>query len=377
MAPVERLITAYLVRAAVILMPWWDLGSGIAFAAAALLSLASARGRWRPLPVDLALWSGFAAIAASALWTSAPSFETLLRWSPLIYIPLAMRRQHRAWSGGLIAGGILLALGLLGNGIVQSIKAESLRPFLYRDFAEFAHQHSYLTLYLGLAAAALSADTWFPPALRKAMLLLFALVVLLAGSRMGIAAVSVGALWWYLGRTTLRAVLPKVLAACALIAVFLVILPSERGLGKFLNADPYWATGSVDSRVVQAKAAWRLIEQQPLLGYGVDRVQPELDRVYREWNYRFGIKRQLNVHNQFLQLWAGIGLLGMGIWLIGLAYCAIKLNWNRGAQALAITVLLLLLTESMLERAMGIVLVASAIYHSLPRGLGKVLGRRA
>jgi len=374
---VERLITAYLVRAAVILMPWWDLGSGIAFAAAALLSLASARGRWRPLPVDLALWSGFAAIAASALWTSAPSFETLLRWSPLIYIPLAMRRQHRAWSGGLIVGGILLALGLLGNGIVQSIKAESLRPFLYRDFAEFAHQHSYLTLYLGLAAAALSADTWFPPALRKATLLLFALVVLLAGSRMGIAAVSVGGLWWYLGRTTLRAVLPKVLAACALIALFLVVLPSKRGLGKFLKADPYWATGSVDSRVVQAKAAWRLIEQQPLLGYGIDRVQPELDRVYREWNYRFGIKRQLNVHNQFLQLWVGIGLLGMGIWLIGLAYCAIKLNWNRGTQALTIAVVLLLLTESMLERAMGIVLVASAIYHSLPRGLGKVLGRRA
>jgi O-antigen ligase len=357
-------------------MPWWDLGSGIAFAAAALLSLASARGRWRPLPVDLALWSGFAAIAASALWTSAPSFETLLRWSPLIYIPLAMRRQHRAWSGGLIAGGILLALGLLGNGIVQSIKAESLRPFLYRDFAEFAHQHSYLTLYLGLAAAALSADAWFPPALRRVMLLLFALVVLLAGSRMGIAALSVGVLWWYLGRTTLRAVLPKVLAACALIAVFLVFLPSERGMGKFLNADPYWATGSVDSRVVQAKAAWRLIEQQPLLGYGVDRVQPELDRVYREWNYRFGIKRQLNVHNQVLQLWAGIGLMGMGIWLIGLAYCATKLSWNREAQALAITVLLLLLTESMLERAMGIVLVASAIYHSLPRGVGKVPGRR-
>ena len=376
MAPVERLITAYLVRAAVILMPWWDLGSGIAFAAAALLSLASARGRWRPLQVDLALWSGFAAIAASALWTSAPSFETLLRWSPLIYMPLAMRRQHRAWSGGLIAGGILLTLGLLGNGIVQSIKAESLSPFLYRDFAEFSHQHSYLTLYLALAAAALSADTWFPPAPRRLALLLFALVVLLAGSRVGIAAVALGALWWYLGRTTLLAILPKVLAVCALIALFLVVLPSERGLGKFLKADPYWATGSVDSRVVQAKAAWMLIKRQPLLGYGVYRVQPELDRVYREWNYRFGIKRQLNVHNQFLQIWAGIGLIGMGIWLIGLAYCAIKLNWDRGAQALAITVVLLLLTESMLERAMGIVLVASAMYQSLPRDMGKVSDRR-
>ena len=372
----ERLITAYLVRAAVILMPWWDLGSGIAFAAAALLSLASARGRWRPLHVDLALWSGFAAIAASALWTSAPSFETLLRWSPLIYMPLAMRRQHRAWSGGLIAGGILLTLGLLGNGIVQSIKAESLSPFLYRDFAEFSHQHSYLTLYLALAAAALSADTWFPPAPRRLALLLFALVVLLAGSRVGIAAVALGALWWYLGRTTLLAILPKVLAVCALIALFLVVLPSERGLGKFLKADPYWATGSVDSRVVQAKAAWMLIKRQPLLGYGVDRVQPELDRVYREWNYRFGIKRQLNVHNQFLKIWAGIGLIGMGIWLIGLAYCAIKLNWDRGAQALAITVVLLLLTESMLERAMGIVLVASAMYQSLPRDMGKVSDRR-
>jgi O-antigen ligase len=357
-------------------MPWWDLGSGIAFAAAALLSLASARGRWRAIPVDLALWSGFAAIAASALWTSAPSFETLLRWSPLIFVPLAMRRQQRAWSGGLIAGGIVLCLGLLGNGVLQSIKAESLSPFLYRNFAEFAHQHIYLTLYLGLAAAALAADTWFPPALRRAMLLMFALVALLAGSRMGIAAVSLGALWWYLGRTTLRAALPGILAACALIAVFLVILPSERGLGKILNADPYWATGSLDSRVVQAKAAWRLIEQQPLFGYGVDRVQPELDLVYRDWNYRFGIKRQLNVHNQVLQLWAGIGLVGMGIWLIGLAYCATKLSWNREAQALAIAVVLLLLTESMLERAMGTALIASAIYQSLPRGMGKVSGRR-
>jgi O-antigen ligase len=159
--------------------------------------------------------------------------------------------------------------------------------------------------------------------------------------------------------------------------VFLVILPSERGLGKFLNADPYWATGSVDSRVVQTKAAWRLIEQQPLFGYGVDRVQPELDLVYRDWNYRFGIKRQLNVHNQVLQLWAGIGLVGMGIWLIGLAYCATKLSWNREAQALAIAVVLLLLTESMLERAMGTALIASAIYQSLPRGMGKVPGRRA
>jgi hypothetical protein len=52
---------------------------------------------------------------------------------------------------------------------------------------------------------------------------------------------------------------------------------------------------------------------------------------------------------------------------LGLAYCAQKSSWNRGAQALALTLLLLLATESMLERAMGVVLVAAALYHSLPR----------
>jgi hypothetical protein len=36
---------------------------------------------------------------------------------------------------------------------------------------------------------------------------------------------------------------------------------------------------------------------------------------------------------------------------------------------LALTLVLILLTESMLERAMGVVLVATAIYHSLPRRL--------
>ena len=47
-------------------MPWWDLGTGAALALAALISLRSARGRWKALPVDVALWSGFAALAAQA-----------------------------------------------------------------------------------------------------------------------------------------------------------------------------------------------------------------------------------------------------------------------------------------------------------------------
>ena len=352
------------------LMPWWDLGTGAALALAALLSLVAARGRWKALPVDVALWSGFAAVAASALWTDAASIETLLRWSPFLWVPLALRRQHRAWHEGLIAGGILLTLVLLGNGIRAASLSQSWDPLFYRDFAKLAHQHSYLTLYLGLSAAALVTDLRFRGALRPVLLGLFAMVAVLAGSRMGLISIVLGGLWWYSGRrfgAARRSAWPWGLGFAVLLLVAVAVVPSERSLGKLTKADPHWATGSVDTRVVQAKVAWSVISSNPWQGVGVDAVQAHLEERYRELNYRFGLKRHLNVHNQFLQLWAGIGLLGLGIWGLGLAYCAQKSSWNRGAQALALTLLLLMATESMLERAMGVVLVAAALYHSLPR----------
>jgi O-antigen ligase len=364
---VERQIIAFLVRAAAVLMPWWDLGTGAALALAALISLRSARGRWKALPVDVALWSGFAALAASALWTQAPSLETLLRWSPLLWIPLALRRQHRAWHEGLIAGGILLSLVLMGNAVWAALRAQSWDPLFYRDFAQLAHQHSYVTLYLGLSGAALATDLRFRGMIRPLLLGLFALVAVLAGSRMGLGAVVLGGLWWYTGRTAPRRLLPWAVGLAVVMLVAVALVPSERSLGKLTKADPYWATGSVDTRVVQAKAAWTVISSDPWRGVGADAVQDRLDRVYAEWNYRFGLRRHLNVHNQFLQLWAGIGLCGLGVWALGLAYCARRSSWNRGAQALALTLVLMLLTESMLERAMGVVLVATALYHSLPR----------
>ena len=365
----ERQIISYFVRAAAILMPWWDLGTGVALAAAAVLSLVAARGRWKPLPVDVALWSGFAALAASALWTSAPSLETMLRWMPMLWVPLALRRQHRAWNEGLIAGGIVLSLGLLGHAAYLAFAAQSLEPLFYRDFAEFAHQHSYLTLYLGLAGASVATDLRFRGAIRPLVLGLFALVAVLAGSRMALAAVVLGGLWWFSGRTAPRRWMPWALGLGMALILAVALVPSERSLGKLTKADPYWATGSVDTRVVQAKAAWQVIQSDVWRGVGADQVQPELMKVYTDWNYRFGLKRQLNVHNQVLQLWAGIGLFGIAIWTLGMVYCGLKSNWTRGGQALALTLVLILLTESMLERAMGVVLVATAIYHSLPRRL--------
>ena len=261
----------------------------------------------------------------------------------------------------------MLSLGLLGHGAYLAFAAQSLEPLFYRDFAEFAHQHSYLTLYLGLAGASVASDLRFRGALRPIVLGLFALVAVLAGSRMALAAVVLGGLWWFSGRIAPRRWMPWALGLGMALILAVALVPSERSLGKLTKADPYWATGSVDTRVVQAKAAWTVIQSDMWRGVGVDQVQPELMKVYTDWNYRFGLKRQLNVHNQVLQLWAGIGLFGIALWALGMAYCGLNSNWTRGGQALALTLLLILLTESMLERAMGVVLVATAIYHSLPR----------
>ena len=74
-----------------------------------------------------------------------------------------------------------------------------------------------------------------------------------------------------------------------------------RSLGHvFRPISAYWATGSFDTRIVQNTAAINIWSENFLFGVGQTKIQDELMIEYQNENYRFGLKRKSNVHNQIL-----------------------------------------------------------------------------
>lgn len=90
------------------------------------------------------------------------------------------------------------------------------------------------------------------------------------------------------------------------------------------------------------------------------KIQEELMSEYDKIDYRFGLKRRLNVHNQFLQYLSTYGLLGL-LWITVAIIIGFRQNFLKSSiwiRKKGITWLFffgcLLLTESYLERSLGI-----------------------
>jgi len=132
---------------------------------------------------------------------------------------------------------------------------------------------------------------------------------------------------------------------------------------KFMGADTHRQT---NPRVYLWDYAVDLIAERPLLGYGVGDAKDELNNALKNCDAKFwdGEKnvpihaKNLNFHNQFLQTWAEVGILGFLL----LAFLMIQPFFLKNQHPLFLIfvglTLIGFLTESMLERQAGVVLFA-------------------
>ena len=109
-----------------------------------------------------------------------------------------------------------------------------------------------------------------------------------------------------------------------------------------------------------------LIAQKPLIGYGIGDATKELNLALKDcdalfWNGEKNVPihaKKLNYHNQFLQTWAEVGILGFLL----LAFLMIRPFFLKNQHPLFLIFVALtligFLTESMLERQAGVVLFA-------------------
>lgn len=132
---------------------------------------------------------------------------------------------------------------------------------------------------------------------------------------------------------------------------------------KFFGADTHRET---NPRVYLWQYALDVIAEKPILGYGVGDAKNELNKALKDCDAQFwnGVKnipihtKNLNYHNQFLQTWAEVGVLGFLLLLVLMIRPFLLKNQHPLFLIFVGLTLIGFLTESMLERQAGVVMFA-------------------
>jgi O-antigen ligase len=108
------------------------------------------------------------------------------------------------------------------------------------------------------------------------------------------------------------------------------------------------------------KLAGGLIRENIILGTGTGDVRDELVKTYYANDFEYGYAKKLNAHNQFLQIWATVGIVGIVLFLLALLLPLFKFNNYPQLIFPAFLVLIALnaMTESTLEVQRGVLFFA-------------------
>ena len=108
-------------------------------------------------------------------------------------------------------------------------------------------------------------------------------------------------------------------------------------------------------RLLKWESAWKIIKTNWLIGIGPGDVQDVLQVEYKRIGFDLAFNERYNPHNQFLQTWLGIGILGL-VSFLGCFVSHIIMHKERNFLNLSFIALIFLccITESMFERQLGI-----------------------
>jgi O-antigen ligase len=270
--------------------------------------------------------------------------------------------------------GTLISLFLIFNkAVFNYFQAERTDVFYYTLLAYPQHP-SYLAMFFTFTIAILLVwlfDHFRGDALKRSLvillILLFQLFIVLLSSKAGILSVVIMYVlmiaFHLLHRGEKKGT--RILLATSLLALFLVNLSFfPRSYSRFYSAEtaleqqpePGSSESSV-ARILVWRSSLEIIRAHPIFGVGTGDVEPELMEVYRAGDVQFALDESLNAHNQYLQTFIALGLVGFLVLAVLLAAPAWFAFRRKHLLYLVLLVVFSfnLLVESMLERQAGVV----------------------
>lgn len=282
-------------------------------------------------------------------------------------------KEFRKTTYFFIFGCALACLLLLANAFMNFIETGNHTAFFYISYSSLLMHPTYISMYLTMA-------------------ILFLLQRMYDTSKeQHLKYYSAGILFFFVqlfqlsARTSLAvAVLTFLLAACYYLRKG-EILPIKKRYFVFIlffSTLSYFALQGFNNRFNQVSSAmtstpanqdqpeynsttgrleiWResmeILQDNWLFGTGTGDVKDELMKTYEKHQFHYALDKKLNAHNQFLQVWLTLGIVGLLllIWSLALPIYRLKSQGQPLFALFAVVIILNSMTESILEVQKGV-----------------------
>lgn len=365
--------------------------SGLLALASLVAAVAGAVGRRRPLAAvrQLPVWGLWLIVAywllllVSMLWSAdvAAGREILWLKAVMLIFPLSFLLTDVRWLTALLLRGVGYAylaamvgvfLYYCGCAVGKMMAGTSFVSAFGTGFDP--RHHAYTAIYLAVALAFVYCELhsrwsmlhpWHRGVL-IAVVPMLVFYVIMVNSRAGMLtlyALEVACTvhfaltrrrWWH-------AALMAILLAGFTVGVELGLPSHESRVAS--TVEDITSDEPVDARVQINGSSLDAALQRPLFGYGVGDYRRCLVDQYNADDFSAGVSAEFNAHNQYVETALAVGAVGL---LLFMAMLLLPLwaAWRRRSAALWLVTLLTfivgfnLLFESMLERQMGLLLIA-------------------
>lgn len=132
-----------------------------------------------------------------------------------------------------------------------------------------------------------------------------------------------------LGGFLLAHLFPKTINRFKSLSEFHFDYKDDRGVYHFNETDYKDRWNGLTIRLAIWSCTWKAIEAHPWIGAGTGDYMNELRKVYKERDFKLGMENDYSTHDQFLQIWLTLGLVGLLIFLYSLLYPA-RSAWLQG-----------------------------------------------
>ena len=113
---------------------------------------------------------------------------------------------------------------------------------------------------------------------------------------------------------------------------------------------------STTGRLEIWKESMEILQDNWLIGTGTGDVKDELMITYQKHQFHYALDKKLNAHNQFLQVWLTLGIVGLLllIWSLAIPIYRLKFDKQPLFALFAVVIILNSMTESILEVQKGV-----------------------
>lgn len=321
--------------------------------------------------------------------------KNLLLKSSLLIVPWSLlavdhgfaKKQYHVLFAAFLLSSILSGIVHLLFAIRQSIETERLMIF-YQDLSQWVHPGYYgILIALAIIVGTMIQfdgntlvrflSKWIKPMgvifllgilfLLSARMQLIAMIVILLFSG---TSLLVGKMGWR--KATIYSMLLLILAGSGSALLFkhnkrINLLYTEM---QDLTMDPGQYLNSVETRLVVWQLGLETALEKPILGFGTASTKTLIVKKATTIGHPQIVEKNMGVHNEFLDAWITKGILGLLVLILMLSQPLISAIKNQNHFLVSVLILFgfTLLTESALEREMGVILFAtfiplSMLYH--------------